>query len=279
MKAFNKFLVLMFIFSFLFIVIVEGAGTTLRGDTLSYDGPGRLNNIDTIDLQNNALLIRDSSSNTILALFNADPLLPIITAQSMVLNGTFPNTTISFLGDVNNIDDINGFSRFSETNLNNGSGASAGFNGVNDLGFVVNFGIGSSNFMIGNESLPNQGAIASFSPTGFDFVNSLTGDWRWRNNPSGNLSVPIRETVMTLSNFGNLDIAGNFTGLNASVDYLNAEFFVKLGMQPVDSISGSIPCNLLHEGSLAYSNIDQEFYGCRDKSGGSQTDFEWKKLT
>lgn len=210
MQISKSTLALLIIFSVGMFAIVTSASTRLSGNTLTFD-VGKLENINDIDIKNNTLIL-NNGEDTIFAVFNAPTDFPIITAQQMGINFTFPNTTTAFFGDVNNIDDINGFSRFSETNLNNGSGASAGFNAVNDIGQVVNFGIGSSNFQLGNESLANQGAIASFTDTGFDFVNSFLGDWRWRHNPAGNLSFPTRETVMILSNNGSLTIEGNFSG-------------------------------------------------------------------
>lgn len=211
METFSKFMILLFLGSFLFIVIVEGAGTTLKGDTLSFN-IGTIKNIDTIDTVGHPLFIVDSDKSTVIAMFNADPFVPIQTAQSLIVNFSFPNTTTSFLGDVNNFDNINGTSRFKENNLNNGSGAVSALTVENDVGKSANFGIGSSGFMVGNKNRSSQPAIVSFSEQGFNFVNFLGGNWSWVNNPTGDPDNTTREEVMNLSGGGNLEITGNFTG-------------------------------------------------------------------
>lgn len=255
MKVFSKAMVLIFILSFGFIFIVEGGGTTLRGNVLTYGDAGVLRQVQTLDPLNNPLFIIDSTKSTIIALFNADPLTPQAMAEGLIINGTFPNTSISFLGDVNNFDDINSFSRFSETNLNNGTNASSGFNAVNDIGLFVNFGIGSSNFEIGGENLSNQGAIASFTPKGLDFINVLNGPWRWRSS-----NVTNRITVAELTDSGNLDVVGNYSGERIQLEKLDNKG----------------PCDNNTQGTLVYENgnLSGDFFICRVTGAA----FSWKKL-
>jgi len=279
MQTFTKGLILMFVFSFAFIVIVEGAGTTQRGNKLSFNGLGVLDNINNITLNDEHLFIIDNSGPFIKAYFNLPPeeVDPLI--QEEFNESPFSNTTTGFLGDVNNFDDINEFSRFRETNINNGTNASAGFIGVNDVGFDISMGIASSGFEFQGIPAPNIGVLRLRSPSGMLFLNDFITGYFWLSDKNNTFGVQDPLTTMQLDPIGNLNITRNITAINSSVFFSEVELFVKLGPQLVDGISAAIECNIDYEGSLSYSSIDQEFYGCRDKSGGSQTDFEWKKLT
>lgn len=159
-----------------------------------------------------AMIFSTGINRTIRAIFGADASFPIVTAEQMADAGNslgLDNRTTAFLGNVINIDDINNFSRFKELNLNNGTSALSGFTAENDEGFSVNFGISSSNFIFGDESLPNAPAIVSFSPEGFTYINAFNGSWKWRVQPATSIN---RLTVAELSDQGNYNISGNFTG-------------------------------------------------------------------
>ncbi len=198
-----------------YVVFVTGAGTLTRGNTLIYEGPGTLEGIQNLTTRNHSIIIRDNIDDTISAIFNAQPGELELEARSMAsINSSafFPNTSIGFFGDVDNFDDIDAFSRFKETNINNGTSASAGFSAVNDIGLTTNFGISSSNFITGGAGRPNQPTIISFSPEGFNYVNFFGGGWSWIDNPSKNFTDDPRLDVMNLSENGSLEILGNFTG-------------------------------------------------------------------
>lgn len=142
-----------------------------------------------------------------------------------LLNGQMANTSSGFFGDVNNIDDINNQSRFKETNINNGTSASAGFVAENNLGHFVTFGIGSSNFEFGGNPFNNEGAILNAGPEKFNFANIAEKGWDWRSNVSG-----VFVESMQLSYDGNLNIS-NLT-VDAKVNYIHSE-------QP-DGIAGQV---------------------------------------
>lgn len=220
MKTFTKGLILLGIVMFSYIFIVTGAGTTLRGDTLSFDNPGVLNSLQNITLDNTPLIITDKNTSGLIAIFNA-PLnfAPAVAQDASSGNSTFffPNTSISFLGDVNNFDDINNQSRFSETNINNGTSASAGFKAINNLDFFVTFGIGSENFEFGGVPFNNEGAILNAGPGKFNFANINFAGWDFRSNVSGTFVES-----MQLSGGGNLNIAGNFT-VNNTIAFTHVE--------------------------------------------------------
>ncbi len=250
MKVFTKGLILLGIFMFAYIFVVSGAGTILKGDTLTYQGVGTLEGIRNIEMVNTSLIFGDNTDQTISAIFNAKLGDLPIQAQSMAVgNGSFffPNTTTGFLGDVDNFDNVDALSRFRETNLNNGSSAVAGFTVQNDIGVTANFGIGSSNFMVGAANRSNQPAIVSFSGEGFNFVNFVGGDWEWVNNPSGDPTNTTRDIVMNLSSEGNLDIGGNFTG-----NQFYGEMFVEGNIvpTPISSANNFTVIEVLLEGSL-----------------------------
>ncbi len=194
-----------------YMAFVTGAGTTLRGDVLTYDGLGVLDNIGVISLQNESLFIIDSETGFLKAYFN----LPAGEIPSFIQSENqsfFSNTTTGFLGDVNNFDDINAQSRFKEKNLNNGSAASAAFVAENDVNFTTAFGIGSSNFAFGNTSFNNEGAIFHNAPSKFNYANGDFFGWNWRANQGGFQNSTDFVESMQLSPGGNLNIDGNFTG-------------------------------------------------------------------
>ncbi len=294
MQKNSRTLVFLIIGIIIFGGVVVAERITFRGNDVDQHS-GELKDVSSIILFDQPLIIKDEVSGAVKAVFNAE--LPIITTMAVDIPFNISNTTTSFLGDVNNFDNINGFSRFKETNVNNGSFAAAGFTAENDAGITITFGIGSSQFEVGGEELFSTPAIQSFAPAPFRFVNRLDVGYLWRsntNNDSTNSSSIINS--MILDEKGNLEIAGNYTGINAHIDneitannatlndtvhanLAKIETFVILGQTFIDSISGTIPCDISTEGGIGYSSIDQEFYGCRDKSGGSQNDFEWKKLT
>ncbi len=224
MKIFTKLIILALITLLIFFVFVEGAGVTISGNSLSFQELGRLDNAQNITLQNKTLFIVDEQNGILKAYFNlpeAESVIPTI-LDSEFPNTFFSNTSTGFLGDVDNFDSVNGFSRFKETNLNNGSNASAGFIGVNDIGRFISFGIGSSNFQFINLDLPSLGALRLNAPSPMVFANDFFNSWLWvtdRNNGT-NFSSPL--TSMRLNPGGNLSIAGNFT-VNTTITFRHIE--------------------------------------------------------
>ncbi len=126
------------------------------------------------------------------------------------------------MGDVDNFDSIDGLSRFREINLNNGTNASAGFIGVNDIGRFISMGIGSSNFEFINMSFPSLGALRLNAPSPMIFANDFFNGWLWVTdlNNGTNFSSPF--TSMQLRPTGNLSIRGNFT-VNTTITFPHTE--------------------------------------------------------
>ena len=240
----------LFLFTILSVALV-GAVTIITDQKV--DSPTA--SFSIIDMPDTLLVFTDSVNNRIMAIFNGNVSFNQAQAEQQGLD--INTGMVSFLGDVNNFDDINGFSRFKETNLNNGSFASAGFSAVNDIGHTVNFGIGSSNFNLAGEDLSNQPAILSSSVKGFDFINALNNTlWRWRVGDDNNLSTLDRTTVMELDDVGNLEIAGNYTGDNAFIEnhitanFTTLETFAILKPTFIGNNGSTIHCNIILEGSL-----------------------------
>ncbi len=234
MKVFTKGLILVAVFLFAFTFIVEGATTTLRGNTLTYSDQGELENIKNLTVLNTSLFLFDETTQTISAIFNAKPgEIPAQAGSMAAGNGTFffPNTSVGFLGDVDNIDNTNGFSRFRERNINNGSNASAGFIGVNNIGHFLAMGIGSSNFQFMNLSLPNIGVIRLVAPSDMFFVNNFHQGFFWIANSQNESSLSDPTVLMNLDQDGNLDIMGNVS-LNSSLTFSHIE--------GADTIPGSV---------------------------------------
>ncbi len=214
----------MFVLLFASTILVQAAGTTLRGNVLTYEDLGSLSNIEDINLQNDSLFIIDEVNGFLKAYFNVpdgDVAIPDLIDTDFP-DTFFSNTSTGFLGDVDNFDSKDGFSRFKETNINNGTNASAGFIGVNDIGRSISIGIGSSNFNFLNLSLPNIGVLRLKSPSFMVFANDFFNGWLWvtdLNNGSG-FTNPF--TSMGLSPEGNLNISGNFT-VNTTIGFNHVE--------------------------------------------------------
>ncbi len=224
MKIVSKFILIFLFVSFIGIAFVDAAGITLRGNSLSYPGLGILDNTQNITVQNESLFIIDEKSGFLKAYFNlpdgASAIPNLI--ESQFPDSFFSNTSTGFLGDVDNFDSRNGFSRFKETNLNNGSDASSGFIGVNDIGRAISMGIGSSNFEFIDRSFPSLGALRLNSPSPMVFANDFFNGWLWVTdlNNGTNFSAPF--TSMQLRPGGNLSIKGNFT-VNTTISFIHTE--------------------------------------------------------
>ena len=88
-----------------------------------------------------------------------------------------------FTGEVQNIDDINGISRFSETNINNGSLSIAAFSATNDVGDIMWMGISGSNFNVSvDENQSRIGALFLDSPMQMYYMIGFDQGYVWRNN-------------------------------------------------------------------------------------------------
>ena len=211
MKVFTKGLILLVISVFAFTFLIAAAGTTLRGDTLSYDGFGTLNNIQNITLNGEPLFIIDNNGPFLKVYFNLprDEVIPFI--EQSVNVSFISNTSTGFLGDVNNIDDVNRFSRFRETNINNGTNASAGFIGVNNAGHSVSIGIASDNFEFMSVPAPNIGVLRLSSPSGMLFLNDFITGYFWLSDQNDSAGVQDPLTTMTLDPIGNLNVTSNIT--------------------------------------------------------------------
>lgn len=134
-----------------------------------------------------------------------------------------PNDT-QFTGDVQNIDDVNSFSRFAETNLNSGAGAASVFTARNDVGQSVFLGVTSSGFNNGNPLLGANIGFLFFNTT-FDsvFANALDTGFVWLNNPlSTRQFSDTDDNLMSLSKDGFLTVSANITTNNLTInDYIS----------------------------------------------------------
>lgn len=213
------------VFLALLLILPLTQGLMIKGDSVIYANPGELNNPTNIVLNDEPLFIFDDSTNQLKAYFNLppdqDPSKDLLEFQPLI-NITESNSSTGFIGNVNNFDNINGQSRFKETNINSGTSASAAFVAENDIGFTTAFGIGSSNFQFAGTPFPNSAAVFHQSPGEFNFANGFKVGWNWiANNQSG---APFNFfQSMSLSPEGNLDILGNITGDNLD---LTGDIFV-----------------------------------------------------
>ncbi len=235
----------MFVFAFAFIFFVDAAGTTLRGNTLSYSNLGVLDNIQNITLNDNPMFIIDQSGPFLKAYFNLPQDEVVTLIEEEFDQPAFSNTSTGFLGDVNNFDNTNGFSRFRETNINNGTNASAGFIGVNNLGFDISMGIASSNFEFQGNPAPNIGVLRLRSPSGMIFLNDFITGYFWLSDQNNTIGVQNPLTTMQLDPIGNLEIAGNFTG-----NQFYGEMFVEGNVidTPISSADNYTEIQVLLEG-------------------------------
>lgn len=197
-----------FVLVILVLVTIVSAVTTISDRNIDLDS-GIITRVTNISLAGTELMITDTNSNAVIAIFNTNIAEAKIQANELILSS---NATISFFGDVDNFDNINAQSRFRETNINNGSSASSAFTAVNDLGFKTAFGIGSSQFTFAGIPLFNEAAIFHQSPGKFNMANDHMVGWNWRaNRLNTSLAFDFIES-MQLSGQGNLNIFGNFTG-------------------------------------------------------------------
>jgi len=107
-------------------------------------------------------------------------------------------------------EDRNQSSRFTLTNLNNGSNASAVIEAINDMGSSMFFGIGSSNFELGDIGSPNITVLISRSRGDMIFGNAFKEAFIWYNNPQDDDDLNNLVEIMRLNNYG-LNISENLT--------------------------------------------------------------------
>lgn len=115
-----------------------------------------------------------------------------------------------FMGEVKNIDDINGISRFSEHNMNNGSFSVAAFSATNNIGQIMWMGITGSNFNVSPVFEAGEGGIVLDSPNRMNFLVLHDRGFIWRNNPlNDSLLNDTTQTLMHLNREGDLNVTGN----------------------------------------------------------------------
>lgn len=199
---------LILLFSILFITATTSiSDLEVRSPRGVYEN---ITNVSFIEVSNKTLIFFDTLGSRTVALFNAGPGEIESTAAAIGIMGGFERSS-GFIGDVDNFDDVNAQSRFRETNLNNGTSASAAFVTRNDLGFTTAFGIGSSNFQFSGESFNSEGVVFHNAPTRFNYANGGFFGWNWIANNGNSTNFNFTET-MQLSPGGNLNLLGNFTG-------------------------------------------------------------------
>lgn len=138
------------------------------------------------------------------------------------------NTTL--FGDFFNFGDINDTSSFVETNLNNGTRATAGYTAKNNVGQSVTFGITSSNFEFVNSTInfSSTADIIALGLNNFGFINGRQGvGWVWLGTDSAipftNLTEP-----MSLTYDGALNVSSNITTKNVTIqNYLHFDFLTE----------------------------------------------------
>lgn len=201
----------------------------------------------------------DSDNNRIIAIFNGNDSANLITAQQQSL---LSSGQTSFFGDIDNFDNIDGPSRFKETNLNDGTRATASFVTNNNLGFSTSFGITSSGFQLNDTPLENYGFIFHDSPAPFASINNLFYGWTWKVNEDNSTTSFDYETVMDLTPEGNLDISQNYSGSTIVLDI--TEF------RP--------GCNIEIEGTIVYeaNGTKGDFFGCKRQNINT---FVWSKFS
>ncbi len=116
-----------------------------------------------------------------------------------------------FIGQVENVDNFNGVSRFLELNINNGTNAIAGFTATNNLNRSIIIGITGGNFSVASPLLVDDQPFI-FSNAGNDMafgVGSANG-FVWRNDLIGaEQYANTTNILMTLNSLGDLNITNN----------------------------------------------------------------------
>ena len=199
------------------------------------DMPGRLTFLTTADGANSATerMRIDSSGNVGINTTTPQNTLNVIGELNITENATFGSDVIingtlfggspvkiAGINITNNLftlkENRNSSSRFTLRNLNDGSNASAVIEAINNMGSSMFFGIGSSNFMLGNIGTPNITVLLSRSRGNMIFGNSFNKPFVWYNNPSddndlSNLEELMRLNENTLNVSVNIHATENFT--------------------------------------------------------------------
>ena len=110
----------------------------------------------------------------------------------------------------------NSTSRFTLQNLNESSNASAVISAINDVGHSMFIGIGSSQFMLGDENYNNITALISKSRGQTIFANFFKQAFIWLYNPSDDNDANNLVEIMALNESG-LHIVGNITSDNSFI--------------------------------------------------------------
>ncbi len=167
MKMFTKFILIILILSFIGFILVQGAGVTLRGDSLSFTQGGIINNTDpdlltitqdvniTRNLTVNQIVVRSPGS-----IFLGGPNFAIFSASE--INGTtegenFSRITTTINTDFAIVASYNFTQALANLNLNNRGNASSSVSAVNNL---FN-GIGFLKFNINHTEDPQVGQIGN----------------------------------------------------------------------------------------------------------------------
>ncbi len=105
-----------------------------------------------------------------------------------------------------------GTARWQIKNVNSGNTSNTLFSVTNDLGYLLSFGITSSDYFSipNNRYFANQPSIGQSSFNDLYFVNGRQTGFSWFNNPFNDTSNRIQK-IMTLDSNGNLNATGNIT--------------------------------------------------------------------
>jgi len=247
---------------FLFSALVY-ATTTITDESIIMDD-GTVIGVQNISMKDGgALFFVDDATGDIRAIFNSQNLSFVSAMAQTDINITGTGGITSFLGSVDNFDNINGFSRFKETNINSGQFAAAGFTAVNDIGFNITFGIGSSNFFIGGVTLNNTPAIQSNAPAPFRFVNRDKKGFTWRANTNNDINNGTSVVgIMNLTFDGSLDIRNNYSGTQIQLD----------SQDPKPTCTSELTGTIVYE----QNGSKGDYFGCKMQN---TTTFVWAKFS
>jgi len=159
--------------------------------------------------------------------------------KNNILRLSINSTTSSFKGDLQNVDDFNGPSRYTERNINSGVNASANIILENNIGSKCMFSLGSSNYQLMGLNLSNTPGIICFVDTDFIHLNSFPVGWKWVKQKVGAVTLSMNtidyETLMEIDNDGNLTILGDFIG-----NQIYGEMFTNIGSTPTTFSSSGV---------------------------------------
>lgn len=158
-----------------------------------------------------------------------------------------------------------GTARWQIKNINSGNTSNTLFSVTNDLGYLLSFGITSSNYFSipNNKSFANQPSIGQSSFNDLYFINGRQTGFSWFNNPFNDTSNAIQK-IMVLDSNGNLNTSGNITTtqtgffgwLGSLTSRINKLFVQDIDVGGNINVTGNISNegNILSQGNITAKN-------------------------